>query len=122
MDACYLRGHRYALKPIKNHTRDQNSLLFHSQEAQTMLFYCSTRAEISERQGRDHNKSRHNKSCSNYGPCSSRPHGSTAAIEVNTTKTPAWTDCGRNQPARWEDMDMSQTNYYNCSKKGYFDN
>ena len=87
-----------------------------------MPSHCFERAETSERLRRDHQKGRHNGNCRDCGPRGSRPQGSTPATGVNTTKTSARNDCGRNQPARREDRDLSRTTCYNCNKKGYFAN
>ena len=80
----------------------------------------SERAETLERPRRDHQKGRHNRNFRNCGPCDSRPQGSTPATGVNVIKTLTRNDCGRDQPARREDRDMSQTTCYNCNKKGHF--
>ena len=84
--------------------------------------HCSERAKTSERPRRDHQKGRHDRNCCDCGPRGSRPKGSTPATGVNATKTSARNDCGRDQPARWEDRDMSRTTCYNCNKKGHFAN
>ena len=54
MDARYPRSHRSTLKPTKNHNRDQNSLQFYPQEAQTMPSHCSEQAETLGRPRPDH--------------------------------------------------------------------
>ena len=122
IDICCLRGHRSTLKPIKDHTRDQISLLFRLKKAQTMPHHCSKRAETSKKPRRDHQKGKHNRNCCNYGPRSSRPQGSIPATWINTTKTLAQNNCGRDQLARWENKDMSRTICYNCNKKTHFAN
>ena len=71
---------------------------------------------------RDYQKGRHNRNCCNCGPRGSRPQGSTLATRVNTTETPARNNCGRDQPARQEDKDMTRTICYKCNKKGHFVN
>ena len=53
MDASCPRGHRSASKPTKDHTRDQGSLLFRSQEAQAMFPYLSKPTKT-ERPYQDH--------------------------------------------------------------------
>ena len=95
IDVCCPRGYCSASKPVKDHTRNQDSLSFCPQEAQTMPLHCSKRAKTLERPRRNHQKSRHKKNCRNCGLRSSRPQGSTLATEVNTTKTLAQNDCGR---------------------------
>ena len=96
MDACCPRGHRSASKPTEDHTKDRGSLPFRPQKARTMPPHRSERAETSERPRRDHQKGRHDRNRRNRGPCGSRPQASTSATGVNTTKTPAQNDCGRN--------------------------
>ena len=122
MDVCCPQGHCSASKPTKNHTRDRGSLPFYPHEAQTMPPHCCTRAETLEKLRRDHQKGRHNRNCCNCSHRSSKPQGSTPATGVNTTKTPARNDCGRDQPARREDKNINRTTCYNCNKKGYFAN
>ena len=87
-----------------------------------MPAHCSKRAETLERLRQDHQKDRYNRNCHDRGPCGSRSQGSTPATGVNATETLAQNDCGRDQPARWEDRDMSRTTYFNCNKKGHFAN
>ena len=122
MDACCPQDHCSALKPTEDHTRDQGSLPFRPQEAQTMPPHRSERVETSERLRRDYQKGRHDRNCRNRGPRGSRPQGSTPATGVNATETSARNDRGRDQPARREDRDMSRTTCYNCNKKGHFAN
>ena len=122
IDVCCPRGHRSASKPTEDHTRDQDSLLFHCQEAQTMLPHRSERAETLEKPRRNHQKDRHNRNCCNCGPYGSRPQGSTPATGVNPTKTSARNNRGRNQQARRKDRNMSRTTCYNCNKKVHFAN
>ena len=121
MDACCSRGHRFASKPSKNHTWDQDSLPFHSQEAQAMPPHRSKPTKT-KKPCRDYQKSRHNRNCCNCGLCSSRSQSSISATRFNTTKTPTRNDYGRNQPVRWEDRDLSRTTCYNYNKKGHFAN
>ena len=122
MDSCCSRGHRSALKPTKDHTRDRGSFSFHPQKAQTMPLYCFKQVETSERSNRDHQKGRHDRNCCDRGPRGFRPQGSTSATRVNTTKILARNDCGRNQPVHQKDKDMSRTTCYNCNKKSHFAN
>ena len=121
IDARYLRGHRSTSKTTKDHTWDQVSLFFRPQEARAMPPHCPEPTKI-ERPCRDHQKSRRNRNCRNCGPCSSRPQGSTTATGFNTTKTPAWNNRGRNQPARREDRFLSRNTCYNYNRKGHFAN
>ena len=122
MDACCLGGHCSASKPTKDYKQDQCSLPFCPQKAQTMPSHCFKQAEISERPRQDHQRGRRDRNCRNCGPCGFRPQGSTSATGVNTTKSSAQNNRGRNQPGRWEDRDLSQTIYYNYNKKAYFPN
>ena len=122
MDAHYHQGHRSASKPTKDHNKDQSSFPFHPQEAQTMPLHCSKQAETLDRPRRDHQNGKHDRNCCNRGPCDFKPQGSTPATEVNTTKTLAQNDRGRDSPARREDRDLSWTTFYNYNKKGYFAN
>ena len=80
IDARCPQGHRSALKPTKNHTRDRGSLPFRPQEAQTMPPHRSERAETLERPCRDHQKGRHDRNCRNCGPRGSRLQGSTRPL------------------------------------------
>ena len=73
INACYPRDYHSDSKPTKDQTRDQGSLSFRPQEAQTMPAHCSERAETSKRLRRDHQKGRHNRNCCNCGPCDFRP-------------------------------------------------
>ena len=98
MYACWFRGRRSALKPIKKHFRDQYSFLFRLQEAETMPFHCSEQAETLENPRQDHQRGKQDKNCCNCGPRSSSSQGSTPATEVNTTKISAQNDCERDQP------------------------
>ena len=122
IDACWLQGHRSASKPTENHTRDRGSLLFRLQEARIMHLHCCKQAKTSERPRQDHQKSRQNRNRHNCGPYGSRPQGSTPAIEVNTTETPAQNNCGCDQPAHLEDKNISRITRYNYNKKGNFAN
>ena len=122
MDACCPQGYHSASKPTKDHTKDQGSLLFCPQEAQTMPPHRSERFETPERPRRDHQKGRYNRNCRNCGPRGSRLRGSTPANGVNTTKTPAWNECGCNQLVYREDRDISWTTCYNYNKRGHFAN
>ena len=54
MDSCCPEGHHSVSKPIKDHTRDQGSLPFRPQEAQTMPSHCFKRAETLERPRQNH--------------------------------------------------------------------
>ena len=49
MDACCPQGHRSTSKPTEDYTRDQGSLLFHLQVAQTMPPYRFKQAKTSKR-------------------------------------------------------------------------
>ena len=71
---------------------------------------------------RDYQKGRRNRNCRDCGLHGSRSQGFTSATGVNKTETPAQNDRGRDQPARWEDKDISRSTCYNCNKKGHFAN
>ena len=120
MDVCCPWGHRSAWKPTKDYTWDWGSLSFRLQEAQTMPLHCFEQAETLEKPRWNHQKDRHDKNRRNCGPHNSRPQGSTPATGINTTKTTAQNNCGRDQILRREDRDMSQTIWYNCKKKDHF--
>ena len=121
MYVCCPRGHCSASKPTEDHTRDQGSLSFRPQEARAMPPHRSKPTKT-KRACQDHQKGRRNRNCCNCGSRGSKPQGSTPATRVNTTKTPARNDRGRDQLARRKDKDRSQTTCYNYNKKGHFVN
>ena len=61
-----------------------------------MSAHCFEQVETLKRLRRNRQRNKQNKNCCNYNPRDFRPQGSTPAIGVNTTKTPAQNNCDQN--------------------------